>query len=565
MVTAAGHVGAGHEFAGVDDVLRGVVLPGQDQRSHIGDAQRGAVFEHEALDRCGLVAAEHDQPVARGGERNHQIAIDVAEGQQVLGDFRAKTDRVDPAAVLDAIAAVADAEQVGIVAETAGHRVRARAAADRIVAVVEPDQRFIGLAAGQQLVENGLQAQHESVGEAELLDLGRGQPADDRQHIEPAAQIDDQVVAVAAEDDVLAPHRCPEHHRVDHTGNVVLFDDRVGVIARGEGIGIRGIAADQGVVSLPPVQRVGVVERTGDDVVAAIAALDLEDFLDVADRQEGAVVEFEPLDPIVDAAELVAHAQRVRPPGHRDDQVVAVAGEHHVGAGDVGAELDHVVDRHAEPAAVLPVRADAGIDDHVLAITDVKFVTVSAVGADQQIVATAPVDRFGKVGAGDGVVGVGPDEVDVLGVVIGEHQRAVGELEVFHREMLRAVADVLVLEHDPVAGRTDRHDQVERGTRELDVGGQDAVEEQAVVAAVVEHGVGAIAAGEAIRVVPAQSFQPIVARPAVEAVVDPLEAIDDVVLGGLADVDEVLEQLEVRPIGPVAELDRLDQVDVADE
>ena len=91
----------------------------------------------------------------------------------------------------------------------------------------------------------------------------------------------------------------------------------------------------------------------------------------------------------------------------------------------------------------------------------------------------------------------------------------------------------------------------------VDVARGDAVELDPLVAAVVEDGVGAVAAAEDIVVVAAEALEPVVAGAAVDGIADALEAVDRVVAGGLGDVDIMLEQLEVGPVGAVAELDRL--------
>ena len=131
--------------------------------------------------------------------------------------------------------------------------------------------------------------------------------------------------------------------------------------------------------------------------------------------------------------------------------------------------------------------------------------------------------------------------------------------------MLRAIADILVLQDDPFAGGDDGDDQVDVGARELDVGRGDPAELDPVVAVRILDDVVAVARLEDVQVVAAEALEDVVAEPALEGVGYALETVDGVVASGFGDFDIMLQQLEVGPVGAVAEVDLLEQVDVADE
>ena len=553
------------EIAGVEQVLPAIGKVRPDQGADFLDIQHRAVGEFEAFDGRGVVTAQHHQPVVDPLHADHQVAVDIAEDDIVLRQPQAEHDPVHAVAVEDAVVARIDAEMVGVVAAPALHRIGPGAGAEGVVADVEADQIVVARRAGQHQVDDIVEGQHGAVGEVEFLHPGAGKGAADRHHVVAIAQVDQHVRAIAGDDQRVALHRCAEHDLVDHARAVGLFHDRVEIVIRAEGVGVAQIAADQRVVALPPVQHVLVVEAAGDDVVAAIAAHDGEAFLDIGDGHEIAADEFEPLHPVIGVQELVADAQRVAAIHDGDHQVVAVLREDDVVDGDVVAELDGVVHRHMHAAPVAPVRADAGVDDDVVAVADIEQVGVAAVAADQQVVARAAVDGLGEVGAGDRLRRVRPDEVDVLRIEIAEVQRHVGEFEQLDRELLLAVADILVFQDDPLARRLDRDDEVERGAREFHVAAVEDGEIDAVVAAFVERGVGAVIGAHHVDVVARQAFQPVVAQPAVHPVGETLETVDVIVAVGLGDGDVVAQQLHPRPGGAVGEFQEFDQVGVADD
>ena len=86
----------------------------------------------------------------------------------------------------------------------------------------------------------------------------------------------------------------------DAVTEVVAFDDLIEIVGAAEGIGVPVPAPDQRVVALASVQNVGTVEGALDNVVAAAAAGDDQQFLDVGDMEFGAVGIFEPLDALRD-------------------------------------------------------------------------------------------------------------------------------------------------------------------------------------------------------------------------------------------------------------------------
>ena len=228
VMAGAGTQRAVHrQFSEVDAVLAGVRHSVADDAAHLFDRQDGPVGEDEALDRLVAVAGKDGEPVDAVADRDQQVAVNVAELDQLGRNARAEHDLVDAAGVVDAVAAVTDAEFVGVVAEPALERVQAGAAGERIVAVVEPDQMIVAPGAGQHAVDDGFDRQNPAVCELELLHPGGRQAVDDGQDVEAAAEIDDEVVAVASDDNVLETHGGAEHHAIDDAGRVRPLGDLV--------------------------------------------------------------------------------------------------------------------------------------------------------------------------------------------------------------------------------------------------------------------------------------------------------------------------------------------------
>ncbi len=565
MLAAGLEVAPGDEIAAEEDVLALVRSGVPDDLPDLGNRQRGAVLEDEELDRIGAIAADHGDALAAAGEGSEEIAAERLEDDEVRRDARAEHQAVAAVGVEDAVKGVAVAEPVGVVAGAADERVRSAGAPERVVTAVEAQEQLVARTAGQHTVDDLVERQHRRIGEAERLDAGAGEATHDGEDIRPVAEVDDQVVAIPAHLQGVAGHGGPELDEVDHARCVGPLQDPVEVVVGAEGIDIGEVAADQRVVPLAPVQRIRLAEAAGDGVVAAIAALDLQQLLDVGDQHEAAVRELEPLDAAVGAEELVADAQRVDAIGDGDHQVVAVPGEDDVRLRDVVAEPDYVVLGHDHAAPVGPGGAHAHVADRVLAVADIEQVRVAAVVADHEVVAAATVDRLCEVRADDRLAGIGADEIDVLGVEISVDQRAIAELEQLDRVLLLPVANILFFKDDPVAGAADRHDEVERGAREFDVAREQVQELDPVVALRVEDGVDAVAGREDVGIARAHAFEAVIPKAAVDPVGDGLEAVDRVVAVGPGDVDVVLKQLQVVPDRAVAELDGLDEVKVADE
>ena len=194
-----------------------------------------------------------------------------------------------------------------------------------------------------------------------------------------------------------------------------------------------------------------------------------------------------------------------------------------------------------DAAPVAPGGAQALINNDVIAVADIELIDVAAIATHQEIIAAAPVEGFTEVGTGDGLVGIGTNQVDVFWIEVGIAQGAVGKFEAFDRIMLAIVPDVLIFQDDLVARAAQRDDQVEGCARHYDVGRINRFEHDAVVALAVERCVDAIAAPEGIDVVAAHANQAIIAGAAVDAVGDGFETIYVIVTRRLGDIDVVLE------------------------
>ena len=199
---------------------------------------------------------------------------------------------------------------------------------------------------------------------------------------------------------------------------VVLLNNRIKAIINTEGVGVAGRAANQGVVALATVQRAGVVGRTLDDIVATIATFDTKDLLNIIDAQEAAIGEFEQLNTINTADELILNPEGVVTSDDRDKQVVDVLCENNVIAGDVGTKFDDIVHRDMDAAPVAPGGAQALINNDVIVVADIELIGVATITTHQEIIAAAPVEGFTEVGTGDRLAGIGTVKVDVFRIEV---------------------------------------------------------------------------------------------------------------------------------------------------
>ena len=363
---------------------------------------------------------------------------------------------------MDARTAVCIAEKIGVIARPAFQRIGPRPARKRIVAAVQTDQPFVGIGPGQHPVDDVVDGQDRSIAKTEFLHPCCAKTADDGQDVRSVAKVNDQVIALPRDAERILGHRGAELHPVDHAGRIRAFLDPVEIEIGPKSIGIGRRAADQRIVTLPPVQHIGRGRVAHDQVVAPVPALDVQQLLHICDTEETAVHgEIEPFHPVVGIKELVADAQRIRGAIHGDQQIVAVLGKDDIIPPDPGAEAHDIILRHDGSGPVIPRRAHAGVDDQVLAIADVEQIGVASVGPDQRVIAAAPVQRFGEIRPGDDLSGGGADKVDILGVEIGEFQHAIVENEFFHGELLAVGADELVFQHDLVRCAVDRDDQIQ--------------------------------------------------------------------------------------------------------
>ena len=546
VMSGAGGKGiAGRQLAQVNPVLAFVGQSIADNLAHLRQTKRRAIGEYERFDRIGAIASQHRQGFARAADRDHQIAIDVAEGQQILGNLRAKHDPVDPAGIIHAVVAIADAEAVGIVTQPAFKRIRSGPAGKRIGPVIQPDQTLILGPAGQHPVNHLIDAPAAAVGKFKPLDLRAGQPANDCQDINPATKIEQQVIAIAANNYVVSPYRCAENDAINHARRIAAFDDPVEPVAAREGIGIGAVAAIKRIVALPPIERIGLIEQAFDHVIAAVAGNAQQVFFDELDRERAAIEEPEFLDFKVGSGKLVADQQAVAwPPRNGYQQIVALLGPAQLFKSYPATEFDRVLDRNIGPAPILPTRPYALVLNHIVTIACVELVDIAAITADQQIVTAAPVKRFAKIGTGDRLGRIGPDQVEILRVDVEEIDGAVGKHQLFHRESLHPFADVLVFQHEALAGDPDCDNQIQRGAREVNCAGGDPDKFDPIVASRIEDRIVTLAGPRPVGIVASQTDQPIIARPAIDYIGQFIEAIDRIVAGGLGHIDEVLGKLK---------------------
>lgn len=266
--------------------------------------------------------------------------------------------------------------------------------------------------------------------EAELLDPARRvadaeDVADDERVVGEAVDVDDEVVAVAAEAQHLRRDQRPEHEPVVAAG----VGNRVGAVAERPAVGVVAEPAGQLVGAAAAVEHVGAVVEALQQVGARRAAQHRE--LDLGERPDRAVGEVEALDEAL--VEAVDDAQLVARVGEREQQVAAVAPHAERIGVDERAEHDGV-DGARELLAV------QHLGDRVEVVAEAEQVGVGRAPAEELVVALAAVEDVVAVDdAVDDVVaapaaGDGEDLLDVLDAPEG----AVVELELLDAGELRA-------------------------------------------------------------------------------------------------------------------------------
>ena len=464
ILSGAGvHQEARIEIAGIVCLLRCVRGIFAQDATHICDGQGRVILELEQLHRGCIISPDDRDDLVRGRDADQQVGAALLESHIVARDPGAEDQTVEARTVENPCAAIRIAEMIGVIARAPFQRISPRAARQRIIAVVEPDQPLIGIGSRQHAVDDVVDGQDGPIAEAEFLHPSIAEAPDDGQHIRPVAKIDDQIVALPRNAQRILGHRSAELHPVDHAGRIRAFLDPVKIIARPEGIGIGRRPPDQRVIALPSVQHIGRGRVALDQVVAPVTAFDAQQLLHIGDRQETAIHgEVEPLHPVVEVKKLVADAQRIRGAIDGDQQIVAVLGEGDIIPPDPCAEAHDIILRHDDAGPVVPCGAHAGVDDQILTITNVEQIGIAAIAADQRVIAAAPVQRFGEIRPGDQLARRRADKVDVFRVEIGEFQHAIFKGEFFDRELLAVVADELVFQHDLVWRAVDRDDQIQR-------------------------------------------------------------------------------------------------------
>ena len=195
------------EVAKVDNLLRIGRAVFEDEGPNIRDGQGGTIGEDEVFDRRSLVTANNRNPVLPVTDRDNEIAFDLTEGEHFLCDQIAENDAVNTACVDDGIATVSYAEAIFVVALAACQRIRPAAAGNHIVAIIETGKLFVSIGAGEHPVDHIFERKDRPVGKFETFDAGVGETSRDCQRIQPIAEADDEIAALAQEDNISRQHR----------------------------------------------------------------------------------------------------------------------------------------------------------------------------------------------------------------------------------------------------------------------------------------------------------------------------------------------------------------------
>ncbi len=539
----------------------------------------------DAVRRC-VQGADQGNPVLGPDQTQNKIAAVLIDPQVGLGDARSQHDGICPGEVLDRVLPIAKAEPVDIVAGDIGQGVIAlrsgcivvvgtafdgvipASGLDGVVTCARVDV-FSLTVAGQRLAKVGsVQNRFESRGHVGQIGMGPDGPVVEANLFDHGIRIsqgilnDDpvfgagdpqmQVRADAENGEVRRHQRRVDHNGVDAAGfrngfvaaadakavNVTAKSaaQQIGPRAAGQVIGL--ITPDQLVGPRPPDQ--GVVARAPADRVAAGKPVDnvikVRADNDIgpaaACRGKGYEVRVRPLLTSGKSNRfncLCAVTQRADQMnsilGARDDEGDRAALDPcdlHVSRSDPGAELQ-------------PVKARQ-IGDLVKPVTKVEPVGVVARGIEQEIIAlltdedivtTHSIERVGKIGPGDGVVGIrrrdqltaerngATQQLDPIpnGAVVKPH---LGDHVVGHA----------VFDGDPVLGSGDLQDQVTGpvgGLFDDDIGGQDrGIKDNRIAArgpAAVVDEILSEPGREQIRVVAAPAIDGVVSGAAVQRVV----------------------------------------------
>ena len=558
-------------IAGINLVVIVIRTGLQELGTQIGIAQFRPIGKDEGFDPTARIvarAAQDSQNIALLAQTDDEITVQLFKAHIFTGHPVAEFNPVYPTIFGNRIATVAKPKAIGVTAKATAHFIGAGTAVQRIVPVVEPDQQVVLFGALHHSALQVIQSQNDAAGEMEFLHGILAQPALNGQHIRRIAQINDQVITTAPQNERLHVHRRAKDHPVDRTiADLGLLNNRVEIIPRTEGIGIGQMTTDQRVIALPPIQYVFLIQKSGDLVVAPVAADNLQQFLNIRDVPSCSVLEFEVFDAVRDIAELVANTQAILAILHRDQQVITILGEDDIGRGDIVTKDDPVGCLNLVSLTPLPDGALLRIFDHVSAIADVEPIGIPVGAADQRVITAQAIDDLGKIATIKRLTRRGADYIHILGIEVTIRNRipglghavAVIEIEMFHGMSLCALAQVLILQDNALARGRDFENQVQTVAQNGHIFERNPVQPKPVVAAAVQNRVSAVTGGIDIGIIAAKAHKAVVPGAPVDQIRGQ-EAIYDVIALGLSRIDKGLKQFRPRPNRAIPKGELLDPV-----
>ena len=185
---------------------------------------------------------------------------------------------------------------------------------------------------------------------------------------------------------------------------VCLFNDRVKIITGSERISIAGITTNQRIIALAPIQCIGHIDKEAadlDDIIAAIAAFNLQLTFNIACADHGAIGKTEYLNRIVNAAKLVTNAQTaIGSSIDRDQQIIARFSENNITIileANICTKFNRVVHRHIYTRAIAPMCAYATINNDIMTIANIKDIGIAAIATYQFIITAATINDFTEI------------------------------------------------------------------------------------------------------------------------------------------------------------------------
>ena len=208
--------------------------------------------------------------------------------------------------------------------------------------------------------------------------------------------------------------------------------------------------------------------------------------------------------------------------------------------------------------------------DHIVSVAGVEQVGVAIGGTEHGVVARAAVDGFAEIGAIERFGRIGPDQVNILGVEIGQRHDAVGKDELFYGVRLAGhpASVVLPLNEQCLASVLDRQHQGRAITREGDIVQRDPAQLYRVepglqqhMVALIPDGVVAVAAHPDVGVVVDAAFEPVIARATIQRVVQ-VKPVNRVVAIGTGLIEVLFRETQHVPLCAIPELDQIDGIRV---